>query len=126
MSKSATDAATQANIITKPQRSAKSSSGKHLSFAPESTLVQIRHFPPTSPTVYSSIAEDSAASSATPKAHWAGGAYANSPDPTSIPLPMFAPKIAPSPTYAAQASVDLRRLLNIPTPLPAQPLNATA
>lgn len=124
----------------------RSSSGKHLSFAPDATLVQIHHFPPTSPISYppsSSHAEDSAASSAASKpSHWAGGAYANSPDPTSIPLPTFGPKpaaglsvlpvataphTAPTPAnFSAQASLDLRRLLNIPAPPLSMPLNVTA
>ena len=132
MSKSLEVNGSTASINSKPVRS-KSASGKHLSFAPESTLVQIHTFPPTSPTSYSSIAEDSASSTAAPKAHWAGGAYANSPDPTSIPLPSFGAKhaappstAAPSSAFAAQASLDLRRMLNIPTPPQALPLNVTA
>lgn len=132
MSKSLEANGSMASINSKPVRS-KSASGKHLTFAPESTLVQIHTFPPTSPTAYSSIAEDSASSTAAPKAHWAGGAYANSPDPTSIPLPSFGAKhaapastAAPSSAFAAQASLDLRRMLNIPTPPQALPLNVTA
>lgn len=132
MSKSQEANGSMASINSKPVRS-KSASGKHLTFAPESTLVQIHTFPPTSPTAYSSIAEDSASSTAAPKAHhWAGGAYANSPDPTSIPLPSFGAKhaastaVPSSSAFAAQASLDLRRMLNIPTPPQALPLNVTA
>lgn len=135
---STTNHAAPPSISSKAGRS-KSVSGKHLSFAPDASLVQIHHFPPTSPTSYSSsLAEDSAASPAAPKpSHWAGGAYANSPDPTSIPLPSFGAKpsatpasaatTAPNPaSFAVQASLDLRRLLNIPAPPTTVPLNATA
>jgi len=83
-------------------------------------------FSASTPSGSSSFVSISAPGSPAP--HWAGGAYTNSPDPQSIPMPTFfgiksSPESSPpSPLRNAvmtpasplqQASSDLRRLLNI-------------
>jgi len=51
------------------------------------------------------------------KPYFSGGAYANSPDPSTVPIPTFERKLSSSPPRSPisdAASMHLRRLLNIP------------